>query len=48
MGNTKAETETVEAPEEIKETLRETCGNTMGDGGKWLGHWGSITSRESP
>ena len=38
---------TVETGETI-ETLGETCGNTMGNGRRWLGNSGNITSRESP
>ena len=40
--------ETVETTKEIVETLGETCRNTMGNGRKWLGNWGNITSRELP
>ena len=32
--------ETVETSIEIIKTLGETCGNTMGNGRKWLGNWG--------
>ena len=39
---------TVETPEEIVETLGETCGNSMGNGRKWLENWGNKTSRELP
>ena len=39
---------TVETPKKIVETLGKTCGNTMGNGRKWLENWGNITPRESP
>ena len=38
----------METPEEIVETLGETCGNITGNGRKWLGNWGNITSRVPP
>ena len=39
--------ETVET-HKIVETPGETCGCTMGNGRKWLGNWGKVTSREWP